>query len=283
MNFLINTILFYIALSLLSILYKDLPFSKITLRNLFLLFLGLILILSFIPPFIYLKGAENCTLKCTVLAGIPVFKTFTFLPLISTLSFFTFSGFYLKKDLKFKGMPFIFFGKNRNGISIKGILNPFIHIDRNFWENISEKEKNAIIRHEIWHIKKRDNLWKLILSGLSITFFYIPTFFFLLKSFEELSELSADEFSLKKGTDRETLLSAIAKTAVLHARGVKGSSFGSSPLLKRISLIEKNCKPYRHSLFLVIPLILMAFSLYSFLPPEHSCQTFCNLKHLCIP
>ncbi len=283
MNFVLNTILLYFALSLTVILYKELPFSKITLRNIFPFFFGFILILSFVPPIIYFTGAGNCTLKCTVLAGIPIYKPFIFLPFMSTLSFFVIFGFYLKRELKFKGIPFLFFGKNRSGISVKGVLNSFIHIDRNFWENIEKGERVAIIRHEIWHIKKKDNLWRLVLSLLSKTFFYMPPLFLLFKTFDEISELSADEFSLKRGTDRETLLSAIAKTALLYSQERGAISFGSSPLFKRISFIEKTYRDYRYILLSVIPLVLLVFSLHSFLPPEHSCQIACNLHRMCTP
>lgn len=283
MNFVFNTILFYISLSLIVFLYKELPFSKITLRNIFPLFFLFILVLSSIPPFIYFTGAENCTLKCTILSGIPILKILILLPVLSTIFFITLFISYLKRDLKYKDMPFLFFGKNKSGISVKGFLRQFIHIDRNFWKRIEAKEKIAIIRHEIWHIRKKDNLWKLILSLLSKTFFYIPPLPLLSKTFNELSELSADEFSVKRGTEKQTLLSAIAKTAILNAYDVRGISFGSSPLLKRISLIEKKYRPTWYIILPTIPLLLMFFSLYSFLPIEHSCEIACSLKYICIP
>lgn len=283
MNFLLNTILFYIALSGIAMLYKDLPFSKISLRNTFPLFFGFILILSFIPPLIYFTGSENCTFRCTVLAGIPVFKILIILPLSSTFFFFVIFSLYLRKESKFKSMPVIFFGKNKNGISVKGILKPFIHIDRDFWKKIDKSERIAIIRHEIWHIKKKDNLWRLVLSLLSKTFFYIPPLFFLFKTFDEISELSADEFSLKRGTDRQVLLSSIAKTALLYSQNTSRISFSSSPLLKRIYLIEKKHKDHRYILLSIIPIILLILSLHSFSPFEHSCQIACNLNRVCLP
>ncbi len=135
--------------------------------------------------------------------------------------------------------------------------------------------------HEISHIRNKDNFFKLILSLLSKTFFYIPILFPLNKTFEEIAELSADEYSLKKIREKNLILKVIAKLS-LFLNSNPSLSFFSSPLLKRIDCLENNKK---NNFYKPLLLTLLTFLFFiSFNPQIDSCHVYCEgVKEICTP
>jgi|GEM_PF-1826117 len=276
MNFYFKILLFYSLLSLLVFLYKELPFSKITLRRLFPYFSLVIFLLSLYPFYLYFQGLKSCEIRCITLGGISIKKEILYLPLISFITFLSLFLTYLLREKKLRIKRIIYFGKNKDGISAKGVLKPFIFIDRTLWEKLNKKERKIVLLHEIQHIRNKDTLFKLIFSLLSKTFFYLPFFFLLEKSFEEISELSADEFALKETKERNLILKTIAKVSlILNSSPLL--SFASSPLLKRIELIENKKRNRFYNVLFILLIIITGFLFISFIPKSGSCQVQCQM------
>ena len=278
MNFYIKILIFYFLITFLVILYKELPFSKITLRRLFPYFAIIIFLLSLYPFYLYFQGLKSCEIRCITLGGISIKKEIILLPLISITSFISLFLIYIFRERKYRIEKLIYIGKNSEGISVKGVLKPFIFIDKNIWKKLNKKERKIVLLHEINHIRNRDTLFKLIFSLLSKTFFYLPFFFLLEKSFEEISELSADEFALKKTKERNLILKTIAKVSlILNSSPLL--SFASSPLLKRIELIENRKRNGFYNVLFILLIIITGFLFISFIPKSGSCQVQCQMAN----
>ncbi len=280
MNFLIKITIFYFILSILIIIYKDLPFSKITLRKNFPYFFISIFLLSFLPFYFYYEGFSNCDFRCFVLGSIPLENKIFLIPLFSFLLFLLLLIKNLVKEWKYKKLPLIIFGKNKEGVSVKGALKPFIYIDRNLWNTLSKKEKKIILLHEINHIKEKDAFFKLILELLSKTFFYLPHLFLLRKVFKEISELASDEYSLIKTQEKEEIIKTIAKLA-LEINSNSFSGFASSSILKRIESIRKERKNKIKIFFLLIPLSALLVNLLYLTPFKQNCEIKCGSSKMC--
>lgn len=281
MNFLIKTLTLYIVLSILIIIYKDLPFSKINLRKKFPYLVTTVFLLSFLPFYFYYESFLNCNLKCLILGPIPLNNKVFLIPLISFTLFFIFLLKNFTKELKYKKLPLILYGKNKEGVSVNGIFKPFILIDKTLWESLSKKEKKVILLHEINHIRQKDTLLKLLINLISKTFFYFPHLFLLRKSFEEIAELASDEYTLTKISERENIVKTIAKLSlILNSNPI--FSFISSPVLKRIDFLRNNKKNKIKIFLFTLCLLTLFITLLSFIPFKENCGINChNLKTLC--
>ena len=281
MIFLIKTFTLYFILSILIIIYKDLPFKKINLRKKFPYLVTIVFLLSFLPFYFYYESFLNCNLKCLILGPFPLNNKVFLIPLISFILFFILFIKNLIRELKYKKLPLIVYGKNKEGISVKGIFKPFILIDKTLWESLSKKEKKVILLHEINHIRQRDTLLKLIIDLSSKTFFYFPHLFLLRKSFEEIAELASDEYTLTKISERENIVKTIAKLSlILNSNPI--FSFISSPVLKRIDFLRTNRKSKIKIFLFILCLSTLFIILLSFIPFKENCGTDClNLKTLC--
>ncbi|MEO0295372.1 MAG: M56 family metallopeptidase [candidate division WOR-3 bacterium] len=281
MNFLIKTLTLYIILSIIILVYKELPFSKINLRKKFPYLLIIVFILSFLPFYIYYKAFLDCNLKCLILGPLPLNNKIFFIPLISFTLFFILLTKYLIKELKYKKLPLILYGKNKEGISVNGIFKPFIFIDKTLWKSLSKKERKIILLHEINHIRQKDTFIKLIISLLSKTFFYLPHFFLLRKTFEEIAELASDEYTLIKTSEKENIVKTIAKLSLILNSNLN-FSFTSSPILKRIDSLSTNRKSKTKFFLFTLFLSALFITLISFFPLKENCGIDCqNLKTLC--
>ncbi len=259
MNFALFSLILFMFLILLILLYPLLPFSLIALRKYFPLFFLFIFIFSLNPFILLIVGIYNCNFHCSFMGHFAFYKELLTLPLISSFFFIFILTYYLKKDFKFKKLRVrrLTFGKNPHGISVIGFFKPFIYIDKGLWSILDRNEKKAIISHEICHIKNRDTLWKMLIHALSLSFFYLLPLLFIKKTFEEITELSADEFVLTKRKDRDSLLKAIAKTIYFQHGFHLNAGFFSSSISKRISFIEGKRKRI-NILFFVVILFMIA-------------------------
>lgn len=70
------------------------------------------------------------------------------------------------------------------------------------WEEglylLSDKERQAILHHEIAHIKNYDTWWKIVEHLLFTVWLLNPIFYFIKKDFLRLTEFLADEYAVEK-------------------------------------------------------------------------------------
>ena len=145
----------------------------------------------------------------------------------------------------------IFFSEKAKSPAVYGIIKPKIILPL-FCEG---KNTELIVLHEKTHIKRRDNLWRLIAVFIATVHWYNPFAWVFLKLFISDLEMSCDECVLKKiGKDRvkeyATLLLESKKKKVIFA-----SPFGGTKMRNRIENILSFKKLTWFSLLCFIMLI----------------------------
>lgn len=97
-----------------------------------------------------------------------------------------------------------------------GLLNPYIYLSRGLIRNLDDKELEAVILHELAHIKRKDNL--AIFSMLFLRNFLIglPLSHFLFRVYVREKENAADDYAVTEMKEPTSLASAILKLARLN-------------------------------------------------------------------
>lgn len=112
-----------------------------------------------------------------------------------------------------KGKYSIFASSVLNGSPfVAGLLSPTIYIPSHLSEYLSRKEYEAVLAHEIEHIRNRDVFICFILDIITSIFWWVPTKW-LRNRVEEGQEVSCDYQCRKYGVDSADLASAIWKAA----------------------------------------------------------------------
>ena len=123
-----------------------------------------------------------------------------------------------------------------------GLFSPAIYIPTNFYENLSQKEYEAILAHEIEHIRHRDNLVRFLLDFIGSIFFWIPTTW-LRKRIEEGQEIDCDYRCTNYKISHLDLASAICKSAKNSMKTSKHHVFAhfleKSTIQKRLEILLK--------------------------------------------
>ncbi|MBI5346439.1 MAG: M56 family metallopeptidase [Chlamydiae bacterium] len=119
---------------------------------------------------------------------------------------------YLKASLKksrFKIITSSFFAGSP---FVAGFIFPIVYIPTTLFKNLSSKEYEAVLAHEMQHIRHKDNLVRLILDFIGSVFWWVPTKW-LQKRIEEGQEIASDLKCKSYGVNPIDLASAICKSA----------------------------------------------------------------------
>ncbi|HEK5099596.1 TPA: M56 family metallopeptidase, partial [Clostridioides difficile] len=104
----------------------------------------------------------------------------------------------------------------------------------------NNKELRFIFKHELIHYKRKDNLFKLLISIICIIYWFNPILYLLKKYFHELCELSCDEIVIDKCTTSEIKEYAyIILDTIKYQKSLKYSSFVSQFLNKKNIILKK--------------------------------------------
>ncbi len=100
-----------------------------------------------------------------------------------------------------KGSPFV-----------AGLISSIIYIPKNLSQHLSRKEYEAVLAHEIEHVRCKDSLVRLILDLIGTIFWWIPTKW-LCNRIGEGQEIGCDLKCKKYGINPTDLASAVCKSA----------------------------------------------------------------------
>lgn len=92
-----------------------------------------------------------------------------------------------------------------------GTLKPIILLPAGLLFQLSPLQLEAIIAHELAHVKRNDYIVNLILSGLEVLFFYHPCYWWMNNTIKELRENAADDLVMKAGVDPKNLATSLAE------------------------------------------------------------------------
>lgn len=127
----------------------------------------------------------------------------------------------------------IWFSDKIQSPAVYGIICPMIVLPMEY----KSSDNTFILMHENVHIKRQDNLWRVIAFATAAFHWFNPFIWLFLKSFFNEMELSCDEKVLAKCSknERKAYAFALIESAEMKARLV--SSFAGGKLRKRIEHI----------------------------------------------
>ena len=125
-----------------------------------------------------------------------------------------------------------------------GLLEPRIVISESFISNVTKHELEAVVLHELYHMKNRHVLWLLVSQVISSVFFFIPFIQYLARQLKIEFELAADAFVVEKQKTKDHLCESLALN-LQYAGGVI-PHFATTPIERRVeSLLGNKLLPER--------------------------------------
>src|SRR5579871_386125 len=111
------------------------------------------------------------------------------------------------------GMPQIEMVRSRASLEpgIFGIVRPILVWPEGISERMSDSHLEAILAHEVWHVRRRDNLAAAIHMTVESLFWFHPLVWWLGNRLVEERERACDEEVLQLGKEREIYAESILK------------------------------------------------------------------------
>ena len=142
---------------------------------------------------------------------------------------------------------------------------------------LSEKEMNAILRHELSHLRQFNTFEKAILRIIQCFWFLNPVFYFFKKELDLLSECIADEMGSQKMGNRKAYAQLLLKLKTLQSMSLV-QPFKGSTLRRRINhLFRKPTSSNRQAFYLIFMLL---FTLQFFVTEPLSAKIDETIKEL---
>lgn len=92
-----------------------------------------------------------------------------------------------------------------------GTFKPIILFPASLLLQLSPAQLEAIIAHELAHVKRNDYIVNLLLSGLEVIFFFHPCYWWMNNTLKELRENAADDLVMKAGIEPKNLATSLAE------------------------------------------------------------------------
>lgn len=122
---------------------------------------------------------------------------------------------------------------------VAGFISSVVYIPNPLSNTLSRKEYEAVLSHEIEHVRHKDSLVRLTVDLIRSVFWWIPTKW-LCNRIEEGQEVGCDLQCKKYGIDSADLASAICKSAkhTIHSPNhIFAHPLAKHPILKRVNLL----------------------------------------------
>ncbi|MCH7413421.1 M56 family metallopeptidase [Belliella sp. R4-6] len=145
------------------------------------------------------------------------------------------------KKLKIKHSVKIFQSNHIDTPLTFGVLKPVILIPAGLVFQLSPMQMEAIIAHELAHIKRHDYLINLMQSAMEVIFFYHPVFWYINKIIKTERENACDDTAINIGVNARDLAEALV-LVVQHAKQTQpllalAAAKSKTPTLDRIKRI----------------------------------------------
>lgn len=142
-----------------------------------------------------------------------------------------------------------------------GYFKPIILIPAGLLFQLSATQMEAIIAHELAHVKRNDYLMNLIQSALEVLFFYHPCYWWMNQVVKELRENAADDLAVKAGVAPKALAYSLAEV-LNFARQVPpqlamAAGKKRNPTLQRIKrILGHDAQTYPQNPIISIPMLM---------------------------
>jgi beta-lactamase regulating signal transducer with metallopeptidase domain len=128
---------------------------------------------------------------------------------------------------------------------ILGIFRPVLVLPAGISERLTDAQLRAVIIHELWHVRRRDNLAAALHMVIEAIFWFYPFVWWIGARLTEERERSRDEDVLSLGSDPQTYAEGILKVCEFYVESPLFCAAGvtSSKLKNRIEAIMLNRAP----------------------------------------
>jgi beta-lactamase regulating signal transducer with metallopeptidase domain len=142
-----------------------------------------------------------------------------------------------------------------------GVMTPVILLPFALVFQLSPAHLEAVIAHELAHVKRNDYLSNLLLSTLEVLFFFHPCYWWMSQTVKELRENAADELALKAGISATDLVNALAEVLQFASQPPPELSLAAgkkrNPTLLRIKrMLGYPTENYPQTPLISIPMVL---------------------------
>jgi uncharacterized protein (TIGR03435 family) len=122
-----------------------------------------------------------------------------------------------------------------------GILRPLLVWPRGISQRLSDHQVEALITHELCHIRRRDNLAAALHMVVEAVFWFHPLVWWIEKQLVDERERACDEAVIRLGSDPQLYAESILKTCEFYAESplVCVSGVTGSDLKKRVEAIMR--------------------------------------------
>jgi uncharacterized protein (TIGR03435 family) len=149
-----------------------------------------------------------------------------------------------------------------------GVFRPVLLLPSGIHDRVTQEEFDAIVAHELEHVRRRDNLLATIHVIVEMTFWFYPIVWWLKARLIRERERACDEAVLRMGKDRRTYAESILKICELcleKRRSFCVSTVTGSNLKQRIEQIMKS--PIGDRLSFTRKIVVAATAIVAFSAP----------------
>ncbi|WP_339758000.1 M56 family metallopeptidase [Algoriphagus aquimarinus] len=142
-----------------------------------------------------------------------------------------------------------------------GYLKPIILIPSALILQLAPVQLEAIIAHELAHVKRNDYLSNLLQSALEVLFFYHPCYWWMNQTVKELRENAADDVAVKAGVAPKELAYSLAEVLNFAKQNPPELALAAAkkrnPTLQRIKrILGHPAQTYPQNPIISIPMLL---------------------------
>lgn len=143
---------------------------------------------------------------------------------------------------------------------VSGIFRSRIHVPRELLHSLSPDETEAVLLHELAHIARRDNLWRLLQTVIVCVCWFHPLVWWLHRRLILESERACDEAVVRRTRDREAYAHGLFKAARFSMGwDVPGfSGMARSGLSARLASVLKPNQEKDHPMLRLIVMLVIA-------------------------
>lgn len=92
-----------------------------------------------------------------------------------------------------------------------GIIRPYICLPTDADSRLTDSERNAVLAHELGHIRNADVLITILIQTMGDLFWFVPGYRWLSRRLERLREILADQYAVRSGVGASVLASVLIK------------------------------------------------------------------------
>jgi bla regulator protein BlaR1 len=145
-----------------------------------------------------------------------------------------------------------------------GAIKPVILFPAGLLLQLSPAHLEAILAHELAHVRRNDYLANLLLSSLDVIFFFHPCYWWMNTTVKELRENAADDLVVKAGIEPKTLATSLAEVLNFAKQNPPELALAAgkhrNPTLQRIKrILGYPAQNYPQTPIISIPMLLTLF------------------------